>query len=360
MKLVYKVDENMYAEAVEYQMNIRYRQPSQVLVYLATSIGFTVLALYFAVTRGEYSWWIRLAPVAMALIVFGLQTYRRTNLPARAKSSTKRMLRQKMLSSGYFGEHTLIVENGQIRCKADGKWTEVQTAAFGALLKQKTVTLLIANGVIFEIIPNAVLEQDNVLHELQVLLSPEQASRFEEAESAVPDALMEVSWEVDQNLYVQGMVTGHRKYYSTLGAWRGSPLIRLIILGYGFVVLALRLNIYIGLAFILIGLLLNRQLLVTFSPLSYAVVSRQVEQAKGNRTSMGTETFYITKTMLHVHCMGQLQKTKLAEICAHRQNNAFDFFYTKDGQMVVLPAAVFGSAEERDTFVRKILREKSI
>lgn len=97
MKLTYDVTEEIYEEAICYQMKLHNSQRRQVIRYWALNIGFFAVAIYYFIVTKDYPLWRRIYPFGMAAILLGLSTWRRTNLPKRAKSALKRYIRQGVL-----------------------------------------------------------------------------------------------------------------------------------------------------------------------------------------------------------------------------------------------------------------------
>lgn len=361
MRLNYNITEELYAQVIEYQMRLHNSQRSQVLKYWISNILFCGFAVYFLAARPDYAWWLRLMPLGMAAILLALSTYKRVNLPKRARAALKRYMKSGTLEEGFIGSHTLLVEGGMVRRGVGGNWMEVSCDEVGNLLALQDCELLIARGVIFDLIPKAVLDGESVRERLLAAIengrTEGQKEQAEARQAALTkDAVAVVRWKVDESAYVRGMVEGHRMYYRTRQAWKGSQMVRMIIFLYGVVVLCLRMNLYIGLAFVLIGILLNRQLLVTFSPLSYWVVGKQVEKIRGTADDLGEEIFCITDKDLRVLCMGQSQSTALGEITVWKRGPGYTFLYTKSGQMYVIPDEAFQDAEEKETFLGKLKR----
>lgn len=367
MKLTYVVTEDIYAEAIRYQRQLQNSQSSSQLRFWGMNLVFAAAAVWFFLVRTAYPMWLRILPLLMAAALIALSAWRRSASPARVKGILRRYIRQGALEEGFLGEHTLLVENGKIRRKAGKGWQDVNASEFGELHDLDRTVLLVAGGVILDTIPRETLDSKDCRRKLLEAIALEggaaSAEDGRDAQAAgevaagipgVPENEIEdtACWNVDQGTYVRGMVEGHRRYYSTLQAWRGSQLMRIIVLLYGIIVLALRLNIYIGAAFLLIGILLNRQLLITFSPLSYQVVSRQFTSAMGTRKEPGKEIFYRTGRRLGAVFLGQKQETLLSLLTCGRTAPGYTFLYSKEGQMYVFPDLAFSSEEEKNRFLR--------
>ena len=161
MRIRYEVTEEIYAEAVCYQMKLNNARPLQQIRYWGLNMLFAAAAIYFFIDRTGYAMWLRLMPAAMAAVLIGFSTWRRTNLPARARGAVRRYVRSGVLDKDFLGEHTLLVEHGQIRLKAGKNWKEVPATSFGVLANMDKAALLIANGVMFDTIPLDVLGEDD-------------------------------------------------------------------------------------------------------------------------------------------------------------------------------------------------------
>lgn len=351
MRLNYSITEEIYAEVIEYQMKLHNGQKSRVIKYWVSNLIFLGLAAYFFIVRIEYPWWLRLMPMGMAVILLVITTYNRVNIPKRARAALRRYVRTGVLEEGFIGPHKLIIEDGIIRRSYGAAWSEIPVEGVGGYQQLTNSLLLIAAGVIFEVIPMSILETDN---NQDKLIKAIQCGRSEDSQSqqiqAPENTKMTLQWQVEKDTYIRGMVKGHRFYYSTRQAWKGSRMVRMIIFLYGIVVLCMRMNIFIGGAFVLIGLLLNRQLLVTFSPFGYVVVRNQLNKITVNGIELGYEKLYITDSELMAVFMNQVQTTKKKDIICSRHNKEFAFVYTSLGQMFVIPHSIFQSDGEKDRF----------
>ena len=375
MKLTYVVTEETYAEAIRYQRQLQNRQPAAQLRFWGMNLIFLGAAVWFFFARTQYAVTLRFAPLLMAAVLFALSFWRRSSSPARVRGILKRYQSQGMLSDGFIGEHTLLVEHGKIRRKAGKNWQDADASAFGALQDLDRTTLLIAGGVILDTIPREILDKGGTREKLLAAIrqenkqtdkgkiSSESSSHEEQTEDErrleilrraglAEEPVRMAGWKVDQASYVRGMVEGHRRYYSTVPAWRGGQTVRILLFVYGVIMLATRQNIYIGLAFLLIGLLLNRQLLVTFSPLSYRVVNHQYESIAGPGSKDEEEVFYRTRNSIGAVFLGQRQYTRNEDIAARRTSSGFTFLYSKSGQMYVLPDKAFSENAQKEAFLK--------
>ncbi|MBQ6322040.1 MAG: hypothetical protein IJI24_04130 [Lachnospiraceae bacterium] len=374
MKLTYVVTEDTYAEAIRYQRQLQNRQPGQQLRFWGMNLIFLGAAVWFFFARTQYAPTLRLAPLLMAVVLFALSFWRRSSSPARVRGILKRYQSQGMLADGFIGEHTLLVEHGKIRRKAGKSWQDADASAFGALQDLDQTTLLIAGGVILDTIPRKILDQGGNREKLLAAIRREgrgteegeissgSSSGGEQTEEERLEMLRRAGlaeepvrmayWKVDQATYVRGMVEGHRRYYSTVPAWRGSQMVRALLFVYGVIMFISRQNMYIGAAFMLIGLLLNRQLLITFSPLSYRVVNNQYTGIAGDGSEGEEEIFYRTKGRIGAVFLGQHQYTRNEEVAARRSAPGFTFLYSRSGQMYVLPDQAFSGNAQKEEFLK--------
>ena len=188
MKITYDVTEEIYEEAICYQMKLHNSQRWQVIRYWGLNIGFFAVAIFFFVTRTGYPLWRRLYPLGMAVILLGLSTWRRVDLPKRAKSALKRYVRQGVLEEGFLGRHTLIVENGKIRRQAGKSWKEIPASSFAGLMDLDKAVLMIAAGVIFDTIPKDALEKDGIRERLlEEIMSSVHGPLYRKATQAMPE-----------------------------------------------------------------------------------------------------------------------------------------------------------------------------
>lgn len=161
MRLNYSITEEIYAEVIEYQMKLHNGQKSQVIKYWVSNLIFLGLAVYFLVVRIEYPWWLRLTPMGMAAILMVITTYNRVSIPKRARAVLRRYMRTGILEEGFIGSHKLIIEEGLIRRYYGGVQSEISVEDVGGYQQLTNSLLLVAAGVIFEVIPISILEEDN-------------------------------------------------------------------------------------------------------------------------------------------------------------------------------------------------------
>ena len=359
MKLTYQVTEEIYAQVIEYQMKLNFSRPVQKIKYIGLNLVFGAFAVYFAVDRSAYSVWIRFAPLLMALILFALSTWKRTNLSKRAGQTLKRLIASNTLEKEFLGTHTLIFEEDKLRRGYGKNWAELTGMEISGYEQLPDAVILFGKGMIFEIIPNAVLDKNDNrsrFHEeiRRLQMAGLHPSASEESESLPADHDYSLTWHLEQEEYIRGMVQGHRSYYRTLQAWKGRQTVRIVVLLYGVVLLALRLNFYLGAAFLLIGILLNRQLFLTFSPLSTVIVRNQLIRILGDRTDMGEETFYTAGKEFGAVCMGQVQRGSRDEILSVQNRYGYLFIYTGSAQMYVIPDRACSDTSEKTRLLKQL------
>ena len=166
MRLRYEVTEEIYTQAVRYQMELHNSRPLQQVRYWGLNVVFTAGAVYFFLARSDYAMWLRLLPLLMAFLLVGFSTWNRVNLPARARSAVRRYIKTGILEKDFIGEHTLVVEHGKIRLKAGQNWKEVPAKSFALLANAGSAVLMLANGGIFDEIPADVLQKGDTRDEL--------------------------------------------------------------------------------------------------------------------------------------------------------------------------------------------------
>lgn len=361
MKINYDITEGQYAEVVEYQMRLRNNQPIKKLKFWLSNILFSGFAIYFCILRTEYNWLIRIMPIVMALILLGLSLYPRLMIKKRAEAAVKQYKSNGTLQKGYIGLHTLNIENGIVKRHFANAWTEINCNEVVHLQELRLSTILIAHNVIFEMIPNEVLDKENNREQLESALLNGRDEVELEIKQKIDMQLLEehvkikLSWKVKKPVYIKGQVLGHRWFYLTRQAWNSNQIIRTIILLYGIGQLVSGTNIYIGLSFTIVGLLISRQMVISMTPLSYVIVKQQMEKILGVKENIGEEEFYVTQNELMAVYMGEIQKVKLKEISKIRKTEEFIFIYTNDLDMVVVPHQVFQSKKEKDIFLRLVI-----
>lgn len=361
MKINYEITEEQYVEVVEYQMRLRNNQPIKRLKFWLSNILFFGLAIYFCILRSDYSWLIRIMPIVMALILLGLSLYPRLKIKKRAEAAVKQYKSNGTLQKGYIGLHTLIIDKGIVKRHFANAWTEINCNEVVHLQKLKFSTILIAHNVFFEMIPNEVLDKEDNREQLESALLNGRDEVDLQIKQKINMQLLEehikikLSWKVIKSVYIKGQVHGHRWFYLTRQAWDSNQIIRTIILLYGISQLVSGTNIYIGLSFIFVGLLINRQMIISMTPLSYVIVKQQLEKILGMKENIGEEEFYITQDELMAVFTGEIQKVKLKEISKIRKTKEYIFIYTNNLNMVVVPNQVFQSQKEKEMFFKLVL-----
>ena len=139
-------------------------------------------------------------------------------------------------------------------CRYGTQTKSVSGSAIQSIIPLKSCAALVADGVIFDAIPIQVVQEthlDDLL--LRFAADCQRQELAELAEKLRHDLEKEApiqqvfSWP-DDAATLERQVTGHRLYYTTVRAWRGGTLIRLLIGLYGLGVLLLGLRRLLGFA----------------------------------------------------------------------------------------------------------------
>ena len=140
------------------------------------------------------------------------------------------------------------------------------------------------------------------------------------------------SWP-DDAATLERQVTGHRLYYTTVRAWRGGTLIRLLIGLYGLGVLLLGGNIYLGAGFFLLGYFLSRQFLLCFTP----AVRRITATALGQASQDAQCTLFVQAEKLTLLQRGSVLTMEKPTFAAKRASRTALCLYGTNAEMLTLP-----------------------
>lgn len=356
MKLIYSVSHADYKEAILFQLRQKQKSPLTMLRYWVGNIGFFGLAVFFALSRTAYPPWLRIAPVVVAAIMLALGSYSVFALRAQADRLLKRYIENGTLDKDFWKPHTLIVSQDSLKLSYGGKTMKIPCTDAGAIYRGDSASLLIAEGAIFDIIPNDTLDRDSAGDLLTRTIRESVESLRAKQAKAISDELEKEDIKTicsgigNVAQYEEGQLLGYRMYYSTLHAWKGSQTICIILLCYGLFMAISGLEVYIGLAFIVIGILLNRRLLTTFTPIARLMLRQQL--ASDGVEDGGTDYYYTTETELVSVVSGLTLRLKKKDIVAKRETKKFLIFYTDNQNMLVIPKTVFDTESQETAFIQ--------
>lgn len=286
---------------------------------------------------GWYDIVLRILLFAAATAAAGRGAFRMFFTRLQAKRTVGGYLKQ--LDDGYLGPHHLYTAGPSLLCRYGTQTKSVSGSAIQSIIPLKSCAALVADGVIFDAIPIQVVQEthlDDLL--LRFAADCQRQELAELAEKLRHDLEKEApiqqvfSWP-DDAATLERQVTGHRLYYTTVRAWRGGTLIRLLIGLYGLGVLLLGGNIYLGAGFFLLGYFLSRQFLLCFTP----AVRRITATALGQASQDAQCTLFVQAEKLTLLQRGSVLTMEKPTFAAKRASRTALCLYGTNAEMLTLP-----------------------
>lgn len=280
---------------------------------------------------------LRILLFAAAAVAAGRGAFRMFFTRLQAKRTVGGYLKQ--LDDGYLGPHHLYTAGPSLLCRYGTQTKSVSGSAIQSIIPLKSCAALVADGVIFDAIPIQVVQEthlDDLL--LRFAADCQRQELAELAEKLRHDLEKEApiqqvfSWP-DDAATLERQVTGHRLYYTTVRAWRGGTLIRLLIGLYGLGVLLLGGNIYLGAGFFLLGYFLSRQFLLCFTP----AVRRITATALGQASQDAQCTLFVQAEKLTLLQRGSVLTMEKPTFAAKRASRTALCLYGTNAEMLTLP-----------------------
>lgn len=280
---------------------------------------------------------LRILLFAAAAAAAGRGAFRMFFTRLQAKRTVGGYLKQ--LDDGYLGPHHLYTAGPSLLCRYGTQTKSVSGSAIQSIIPLKSCAALVADGVIFDAIPIQVVQEthlDDLL--LRFAADCQRQELAELAEKLRHDLEKEApiqqvfSWP-DDAATLERQVTGHRLYYTTVRAWRGGTLIRLLIGLYGLGVLLLGGNIYLGAGFFLLGYFLSRQFLLCFTP----AVRRITATALGQASQDAQCTLFVQAEKLTLLQRGSVLTMEKPTFAAKRASRTALCLYGTNAEMLTLP-----------------------
>lgn len=161
MKLTYTITQEHYEDVIAFQLRLQRSKRKSLIQYVLTNAVFVILAVYFLITHPESSLWSRLGVLGMAAVMLLLTTDKRSCSPGKVRRTYKRYVRLKLIQEGYIGPHTLIVGRDAITQKFGQQSNTIEMKRCAWVNGEQSISMILGGGVIFEIIPNDILDQDD-------------------------------------------------------------------------------------------------------------------------------------------------------------------------------------------------------
>jgi hypothetical protein len=352
MELEYTITRDLYIELIEFQMNLAKNKLSNIISFWVFNTLFLGIALYFFIVR-EYSLIVRITPIGMATILFLIGIYRRRFISFRAKNTFKIYQKLGILQNDFLGKHYLKITESEIILKYGKKVYRLDNYDMPNVVTLKDIVIIVAKGVVFELIPLEYTEKNNINLET---INIGDKNKFKEVEEQFPGALKRIiKWEFNFRDYLRAIITGDRLFFTTNKFWKSRGLIRVAILIYAVILLFTQANIYLKSAFIIAGVILNLNLIVLMSPLAYYINSRRYKRFFLNSNN-NLQEIYQSDNEIVVIIFNKLLRCKFKDIIAIRKTKKFGYMYTRNGKVFVVPYSVFSSKKEIDSFFNFVTR----
>ena len=160
MQLNYTITQEHYEDVIAFQLKLQRSKRRSLIQYIVTNAIFIILAVYFLVTHPESSVWSRLGVMGMAAAMLVLTTDRRSCSPGKVRRTYKRYVRLKLIQDGFIGPHTLLVDKNSVTQKFGDQSNTIEIKRCAWVNGENRISMILGGGVIFEIIPNEVLDQN--------------------------------------------------------------------------------------------------------------------------------------------------------------------------------------------------------
>lgn len=352
INLTYSITDDEYISVLKFQMELK--NSKNRIVKIVPNLIFLVVAIAFIFMKKDADVLIRFSPLIMALILNIITISTITNNDQRARKLLTKYKKQGIISKDYFSIHTMQVTQDRIAISYKGAHNEAKLVDISRIDIYKNIVMLISNGVVFEIIPKDVVDEHGSLTEMISLIESAKSQAeviFEEkifSEKVPENCIKSVKYTISFDEYISSMIKSYRLFYTTKQAWMGSQIINIIIFIFG--VYALFSNIYIGLAFIAVGLYLNRQLIVTFTPLCRNILVRTVLSTQSMASSRVASQYTLTDTTIQIVNRFTANKVRYSDIQSIRKDKDNIYLYTKEKNMLL----IFKKVVSYDDIINKV------
>ena len=171
MQLNYTITQEHYEDVIAFQLKLQRSKRRSLIQYIVTNAIFIILAVYFLVTHPESSVWSRLGVMGMAAAMLVLTTDRRSCSPGKVRRTYKRYVRLKLIQDGFIGPHTLLVDKNSVTQKFGDQSNTIEIKRCAWVNGENRISMILGGGVIFETIPNEVLDQNGNRERLSALIA---------------------------------------------------------------------------------------------------------------------------------------------------------------------------------------------
>lgn len=172
MKLNYFITQKNYEDVIAFQLRLQRSKRKSLIQYIITNGIFIILGVYFLIAHPESAWWVRLGVLAMAAVLLIITTDKRSCSPRKVHRTYKNYVRLNMIQEGYIGPHTLIVnaKDQTIIQKFGNECNTIEIDRCAWVNGENSISMILGSGVIFEIIPNEILDEDDNRERLRAFI----------------------------------------------------------------------------------------------------------------------------------------------------------------------------------------------
>lgn len=349
MKFTYRVTEELYIQLILFQ----YKNENRIkrILFIAGNTLFLVMGVYLILAKNAYPIWARTVIALMLGITALTFVLRQKTVGLRAKKAVDDLMKQQLLPADYFGIHTLIFNNNNLQLSYNKSRSELNYTEVTDFAEQSDFYLIMHGKHIFEIIPRDAIQTEDVESITEKIRTAKKRMKeqtvLELEKEFELSCAKKVYWEQSPEDYAKALVEGYRLYFLTTHAWlQGHQLIRIIILIYGIFMIIFNFSRVIGIIFVIIGLLLNRQLIMVFSPLAVALTKRRLDQKRADGNYDEKSCFLMQKGQMATYNAGEVQRTEIEKINNCRWGSRYAYLYTANNQMLCIANKGFNEEDK--------------
>lgn len=349
MKFTYRVTEELYIQLILFQ----YKNENQIrrILLIAGNTLFLVIGIYLLFAKNAYSVWTRIVIALMLGITALTFVLRQKTVGLRARKAVDDLMEQQILPADYFGIHTLIFNDENLQLSYHKSRSELSYMEVTDFVDQRDFYLIMQGKHIFEIIPKDAIQPEDVESITEKIRTAKMRMKEQtilelEKEFGLPCA-KKVYWEQSPEDCAKALAEGYRLYFLTTRAWlQEHQLIRIIILLYGIFMMIFNFSRVIGIIFVIIGILLNRQFIMAFSPLAVAITKHRLEQKCEDGNYDEKSCFLMQEGRMATYNAGEVQRTEIEKINNCRWGSRYAYLYTSNNQMLCIASRGFNEEDK--------------
>ena len=349
MKFTYRVTEELYIQLILFQ----YKNENRIkrILFIAGNMLFLVMGVYLILAKNAYSIWARTVIALMLGITALTFVLRQKTVGLRAKKAVDDLMKQQLLPADYFGIHTLVFNNENLQLSYHKSRSELSYMEVTDFVDQSDFYLIMRGKHIFEIIPKDAIQTEDVEGITEKIRTAKKRMKeqtvLELEKEFISPCAKKIYWEQSPEDYAKALAEGYRRYFLTTRAWlQGHQLIRIIILLYGIFMMIFNFSRVIGIIFVIIGILLNRQFIMAFSPLAVAITKHRLEQKCADGNYDEKSCFLMQEGYMATYNAGEVQRTEIEKINNCRWGSRYVYLYTSNNQMLCIASRGFNEEDK--------------